>query len=400
LDEKNQHTGDLMMITKMAAFSQLLSLVNRNQFKKNVELYQTDKAQKGLKTWHQFVAMTFCQLANAKSLREICGGMALGGGKLRHLGVTNIPKRSTLSYANKNRNFEVFEDTFYNILDTVSKEAKKHGRKFRFKNPLYSLDATIISLCADIYDWAQYRTRKGAVKLHMLLDHDGCLPCWCHITEGKVHDVKAAHLLELPKGAIVAMDRGYLDYLLFDKWNENGVFFVTRTRSNTLFEIEKVRDVPEKNNVLSDYEVKLTGVKATEIRNNKFRVVKVYDEENAREIEILTNIMHLSADTIGKIYKERWQIELFFKAIKQNLRIKTFVGTSENAVRIQIWTALISMLLLKYMQLRSKYNWSLSNLTAFFRMILLRHLDLWDWLDSPFEQKVENPPGEYSMRLF
>lgn len=388
------------MITGSSAFAQLLSLVDRNIFKKCVALHGAERSCKGFSCWDQFVAMSFCQMAGAKSLREICGGLCLSGGRLRHLGMTQAPNKSTLSYANANRPWQMYEELFQHLLEFVRGEARKHGRKFRFKNKLYSLDASVISLCAEVYDWAKYRTSKGAVKLHMLLDHDGYLPCWCHISEGKVHDVNAARLLELPAGSIVAMDRGYVDFALFDKWTKAGVYFVTRTKTSTKYEVEEVREVAITSNIFSDDEVSLSGTAAKAIEANRFRVIRVYDHKNGRWIELLTNIMHLSADTIGRIYKERWQIELFFKALKQNFRIKSFVGTSENAVRVQIWTALISILLLKYLQLRSQWSWSFSNLVAFLRMILLRHIGLWQWLDDPFCKGSNMPPGDATGDLF
>jgi IS4 transposase len=180
-------------------------------------------------------------------------------------------------------------------------------------------------------------------------------------------------------------DRGYNDYGLFGKWTDQGIFFVTRMKDNALYEVVESREVPQKSTILKDEVIRLTGIKASEKCPNLLRRIEFYDAEKNRTFEFLTNNMKLGATTIAAIYKDRWQIELFFKALKQNLKIKTFVGTSANAVKTQIWTALIAMLILRYLQLRSRFNWSLSNLVALLRMNLFTHRDLWAWLDKPFE---------------
>jgi len=267
-------------------------------------------------------------------------------------------------------------------------------RRFRFKNPLRSLDASTIDLCLSMYDWARFRRTKGAVKLHLLLDHQGCLPCWALITDGKTHDVRAARLLNFAPGTIVAVDRGYVDYALFAKWTQAGVWFVTRAKDNMDYRVVKRRSVAERGNVIKDEEIVLKGFYARQKCPHRLRRIVVWDEQNEREIVLLTNHMHFAASTVARIYKDRWQIELFFKAIKQNLKIKTFVGTSENAVQIQIWTALIAMLLLKILQMRSTFGWSLSNLAAMLRLNLLTYRDLWRWLDSPFETPAIGPPSQ------
>ena len=259
------------------------------------------------------------------------------------------------------------------------------GKKFRFKNKLVSLDSTTIDLCLSIYDWAHFRRTKGAVKLHLVLDHDGYLPSFAVITEGKVSDVKVAHLLQFAPGTIVVDDRGYNDYRLFGTWTSNGVYFVTRMKGNALYRVIETKVVPQNRNIIKDEIILLTGVKAGEKCPYPLRRVEVYDAKKEQTLIFLTNNLKLGATTIAAVYKDRWQIELFFKALKQNLKIKTFVGTSANAVKIQIWTALITMLILRYLQLRSKFKWSLSNLVALLRMNLFTHRDLWAWLNKPFD---------------
>jgi hypothetical protein len=387
------------MGTTASCFAQVLSLVDRNDFARAVGRHDAEKASKGFSCWDQFVSMTFCQLGAANSLREICGGLATALGKLVHLGMDEAPRRSTLAYANEHRPWEVYGDVFYSVLGRCSGLAASKGRKFRFKNPLRSLDSTVIDLCVKVFDWARFRRTKGAIKLHLQLDHQGCLPCWALVTEGKTHDVKAAQGLSFAPGTIVAMDRGYNDYRLFATWTEAGVFFVTRAKQSMVYEVVEEREVPERGNVLADETICLSGVGAEAKCPYHLRRIIVWDEANARELVLLTNLFHLAASTVAAIYKERWQIELFFKALKQYLKVKTFVGTSENAVKTQVWVALIAMLLLKFLQLKSSWGWSLSNLAAMLRFNLLTYRDLWAWLDAPFHVAALEPQ-ERQLELF
>jgi len=223
------------------------------------------------------------------------------------------------------------------------------------------------------------------------LDHDGYLPTYAYISNGKKHDVTVARRVPLAPGSIVAMDRGYNDYALFGNWTDNGIFFVTRLKDNADYEVIEERTVPMNRNILEDQLIRLAGVKAQKDCPHILRRVVVWDEEEEREIVLLTNHLEFGASTISAIYKDRWQIELFFKALKQNLKVKTFVGTSENALYIQIWTALIAMLLIKYLQFKSKFGWSLSNLVALLRWNLFTYRDLWQWIDQPFDVLPQVP---------
>jgi hypothetical protein len=364
-------------------FSQLLRIFPRIDFEVAVRETRSEYKAKGFTSWGQFVAMLFCQLGRAHTLREITNGLMSCEGKLKHLGIT-VPKKSTLAYANEHRPWQLYQRIFLSLYEKCGKEVVGK-KKFRFKNKLMSLDSSTIDLCLSMYDWAKFRRTKGAVKLHLVLDHDGYLPSFACITEGKVSDVKVAHLLRFEPGTIVVDDRGYNDYELFGKWTSQGVFFITRMKDNALYDIEETRDLPQKSHVLRDEIIRLTGIKAEERCPYLLRRIEFYDGEKDRIFVFLTNNMKLGATTIAATYKDRWQIELFFKALKQNLKIKTFVGTSSNAVKTQIWTALIAMLILRYLQLRSKFNWSLSNLVAILRMNLFTHRDLWAWIDKPFE---------------
>lgn len=380
------------MIKTGSLFTQVLSLVDRGQFGQAVRQWDAERAAKGFRCWDQFVAMVFCQLAGADSLREISGGLSTALGKLAHLGLKEAPSRSTLSYANQHRPWQLFETVFDQLLQRADALAAQQKRRFRFKNPLFSIDSSTMDVCLSLFDWAHFRRKKGAVKLHLLLNHQGCLPSWALITHGKIHDVKVAQMLEFEPGTIVVMDRGYVDYSLFDRWTQSGVWFVTRAKKNMQYRVVKNREIPGIGNVLKDQEIVVTGYRSRQKCPHRLRRIEVWDPVKKRVLGLLTNQMDFAASTIGRVYKDRWQIELFFKAIKQNLKIKTFVGTSENAVKIQIWTALLCMLLLKILQMRSRFGWSLSNLAAMLRFNLLTYRDLWSWLDEPYQTPAVGPP--------
>ncbi|MDH5679746.1 MAG: IS4 family transposase [Nitrospinota bacterium] len=373
-----------------SVFSQILQIFSRHDFARAVMETNAERHAKGFTCWDQFVAMVFCQLGQAKSLREICGGLASSLGKLRHLGIQSAPNRSTLSYANEHRPWQLYENVFYQLLDRCQLLANGK-KKFRFKNKLFSLDATVIKLCVELFDWAKYRQTKGAVKLHLLLDHDGYLPVFAHITEGLVHEVNVARDLSFPPGSIVAIDRGYWDYGLFSRWTDDGVYFVTRMKSNAVYDVIEQRAVPQDRAILGDCTIRLNSKKC----RHTLRMIEVWDARNCKVVTLLTNHLGFGATTIADVYRDRWQIEIFFKTIKQNLKIKTFVGTSPNALLVQIWTALISILILKYLKLRSSFCWSMSNLVAMLRYNLFTHRDLWEWIDSPYEPPpVVAPTGQ------
>ena len=368
-------------------FSQILSLFQRSDFARHVRELKTEARAKGFSSWEQFVAMLFCQLAQARSLREISDGLKSCEGRLKHLGLDHEPKRSTLSYANAHRPWELFERLFHDLLAQCQAISPK--QKFRFKNRLLTLDSTTIELCASMFDWARFRQTKGAVKLHLLLDHEGYLPVFGHVTDGKMGDVKVAQTLDFPKGSIVAMDRGYVDYHLFTRWTREGVYFVTRLKANADIARVKSLPVPEGGKILSDEIVRLQPFVAGWPDFEDLRCVTVWLEDKQEELVLLTNNFKLAASTIAAIYKERWQIELFFKLLKQQLKIKTFVGTSANAVRIQIWTALIALLVVRYLQFRSNFRWAVSNLVALLRWNLFSYRNLWEWINRPFDTPPE-----------
>lgn len=377
------------MKASCSMFSQILKLIPRLEFERMVRELGVEFRSKGLSSWTQFVAMLFCQLGRAHSLREIEGGLKSCEGKLAHLGI-EAPARSSLAYANKCRSWTLFEKVFHCLLALVSAKAVgKH--KFRFKNKLVSLDSSTIDLCLSMYDWAQWCRTKGAVKLHLLLDHDGYLPRFAVITDGKVSDIAVARQLSFDPGTIVVEDRGYTDYVLYDRWTSSGVYFVSRLRANALFEVLADSPRPLQPHILKDQTIVLTGHRHHSL-GLRLRRIEAVREDTGETLVFITNHWKLAATTIAAIYKDRWQIELFFKALKQNLKIKTFVGTSANAVRTQIWSALIAMLLLRYLQLSSRFHWSLSNLVALLRMNLFTHRDLMAWLNEPFAVPPDPSP--------
>jgi Transposase DDE domain/Domain of unknown function (DUF4372) len=366
-------------------FGQILHIFDKGDFMRAVRDTDAEYSAKGFSCWDQFVAMLFCQLGQAHSLREICGGLATCLGKVKHLGLDEAPKRSTLSYANGHRPWQLYQMMFYHLLEKCQKKAQLQKRKFRFKNRLFSMDASVIDLCVTMFDWAKFKQTKGAVKLHLLLDHEGYLPIFTTVTEGDVHEINIAREIIFPKGSIVAVDMGYTDYSLFARWTMQGVFFVTRQKENAAYTVIEELAVPNNRNILNDQIIEFTGYNARKNCPHRLRRIEVWDKENDRIIVLLTNHLNFGATTIAAIYKDRWQIEIFFKTIKQNLKIKTFVGTSKNALLIQIWTALTAVLLLKYLKLSSSMKWSLSNLIAMLRYNLFTYRDLWLWLDKPYE---------------
>ena len=368
-------------------FSQVLKLFSRGDFERAVKEHKAERHARGFTSWGQFMAMLFCQLGRAHSLREICGGLACCEGQLKHLGVPVAPKKSTLAYANEHRRWQLYQTVFEHTLGKCQQLVSQQGgrKKFRFKNKLLSLDGSIIDLSVSMFDWAKYRRTKGAIKLHLLLDHDGYLPSFAVVTEGKTSEIKVARTLRFDPGTILAIDRGYVDYEWFRELTQEEVYFVTRMKEKAVYEVSEELRVPKNSNVVRDQIVYFPRLAQEGEEPVLFRRVEILDAEKQERVVFLSNLLAFGATTIAAIYKDRWQVELFFKALKQTLKIKTFVGTSANAVRTQVWTAPIAMLVLKYLQLKSQFSWSLSNLAALLRQQLFFYRDLYVWLDDPFQ---------------
>lgn len=380
------------MVKVTGLFSQVVSeICSRVSFEKFVAKYAAERAAKGFTCKTQLVSMLFCHLAGADSLRAISSGLLICNGKLSHLGIEKAPSRSTLSYANAHRPAEVFQDYFFALLEHYRSFCPLGCRKkkFRFKSKLYSFDSTTISLCLSLFPWASYRSAKGGVKIHVLLDHDDYMPAFVQITNANVHDSTMSKCLSLKPGSIIVMDRGYVDYSQFFVWNKAQIRFVTRLKDNAVLESLQQRPVPShRSDLISDEDIRLSSQRAQQAYPEKLRRVVVHNDENNEDLVLLTNDFTLSAATIADIYKDRWEIELFFKTLKQNLKVKTFVGTSENALRIQLWTALISLLVLKWLHYMSQAGWSFVNMAMMFRLNLFTCRDLMEWLKEP----VKTPP--------
>jgi hypothetical protein len=389
-------------MVKVTLFSQIISKLDRSRFKSLVKHYNTDKHQKGFNSWSHLVTMLFCQLAKSQSLRDISNGLRSATGNLNHLSMTRSPSKSTISYQNKNRSWELFRDYYYVLLESLGQQAQSKRTTFRIKSKIFLLDATTISLCLSLFDWARYKTKKGAVKMHTLLDYDGHLPSYVNITDGKTADNKGAYDVSLLKGSVIVADRFYNDFSLLNVWDTSGVYFVIRHKDNIKFKTLKELELPKERHqhLLKDEIIELTGVKTKGKYSQKLRRVALWDEKNQQTIEIITNQMSWTANTIGELYKARWEVEIFFRDIKQQLHIKSFIGTSENAVMIQIWTALITILILKALKMQAKHAWYLSNLVAFIRLNLFVKVELHKWLDNPFAKEQPPPDKQIQGVLF
>jgi Transposase DDE domain/Domain of unknown function (DUF4372) len=371
--------------------TQLLQVFPRNEFYQEVKQTKAERHARGFASWDHFVAMLFCQLADAQSLREIVGGLSSCGGRLEQFGM-KAPKRSTLAYANRHRPWELFRNIFYKTSERCQAELG-YRTKFRFKNRLLSIDSTVVTLALKMFPWATWSRQKGAVKLHLTLDHAGYLPEAMVITTGNYSELTVAQRRRYARGTILVMDRGFVHFRWFAQLNASGVFFVTRMKDDISYEVTKTQPIVKDKGIVGDQHIHLTSKHSRKRYPDPLRLVTIQTDKG-EQLEFLTNQMTLAASTIAEIYKDRWQIETFFKLLKQNLRIKTFIGTSINAVWIQIWTAMIAMLLIKFLQLKARFGWSFSNLAYFLRMNLLVYRDLWDWLNSPFTAPPEPDPPE------
>lgn len=381
------------MVRHASLFSQLLGVIPRSEFQRLVRDIGTDRYTKRFTSWDHFVSLLFCQLAQSKSLREICYGLASCLGKLNHLGVGHTPNKSTLAYANKHRDWTLYEGLFYLLSRRLT--ASLGGRvrhRLKLRGKLFSLDSSVIPLCLALFDWSRYRAAKGAIKLHLVLDHDGYLPHFAWITVARRHDATVARTFSFPPGSVVVVDRGYFSADLFGQWLRGQVFFVTRLVKGAKLEV--IEDRPCEGQVLRDQFVEFANAPTRKRYPYVMRRIEYREPESGKVYVYVTNQLEASAQTIADVYKERWQVELFFKAIKSNMKIKTFIGTTVNAVMSQIWTALIAMLLLRYLQLKSQRGWALSNLVALLRLNLFTYRELWRWLDDPFAVPPEGPTSE------
>jgi putative transposase len=313
------------------------------------------------------------QLSGRNSLRDIVDNLSAQVHRLYHLGSAKLT-RSNLSRMNESKPYELYEALFGNLLQRCQNLTPKHD--FRFKHPLYSLDASTIDLCLSVFPWADFRTTKGAIKLHVGLNHAGYLPEFVTITEGIVHEVNIGKLLNFPKGSIIAMDKGYNDYSWYKQLTDKGIFFVTRLKTNARHRVISRRTVLKSKGLLCDQTIEFTGVQTSKKCPIRLRRIGYKDEVTGKRYIFLTNNFKLSARTIADIYKSRWQVELFFKWIKQNLKIKSFVGTSKNAVLTQIWIAMCVYLILAFIKLQSSLTKSMQQIIRLLQLNLFEKRDL------------------------
>lgn len=386
------------MFNTKTILSQMQELIFRYDFKKIVNKYNGDVGIKRFTTKNLMSIMLYVQFGRKESLRDIITSLKSQKKLWYHLGIQSL-SRNNLSHALSKRPYQIFEETYFHLLKEFSLKFNLEKRKFHFKNPVKIIDSTTISLCLSIFDWAKFRKKKGGMKLHIGLDFNLGLPEFIHFTEARCHDLKSILKMKITSGAIYVLDRAYLCFEYLEKINKHKAFFVLRTKVNTRYEILKKNKITNKN-ILGDYKVKLTNSKNINL-TNEYRVVRFLDTESKKEYEFITNNFTLCANTIADIYKSRWDIELFFKWIKQNLRIKTFIGTSENAVKIQIYSALIALLLTKFLKFISKSNLRFIDIFRIIKANILFTCNLFDFLsgDIPIKKNTKICEVQYTFRF-
>jgi hypothetical protein len=372
---------------------QMLGLISRSRFEKLVKEHKTEHGAKGLKSWTQFVAMLFSQLTGQHGLRSMEQGMNSQRNGWYHMGITNTErevKRSTLSYANAHRSADLFKAVFLSLL--IQAQAQMGSHRFKFKNPLYSIDSTTIDLCLKLFPWADFRKGKAGIKLTVKLDHQGKIPCFVVESNAREHDAKKAREVPYEAGDVLVFDRGYADYGYFASICEKKAYFVTRLKKNAVYRRVKKNPVKEGGNVISDYEIIIPSLS----KEITLRKIIIRDPETKKRLVFLTNNLKWSAETIAGVYKDRWQIELFFKAIKQNLKIKRFYGNSKNAVMTQIWIALIAYLMFYLLKAKSKsLRLSFTNFISVIKTMLFQRVSLDDFLCGTSPPPKINKPQEH-----
>lgn len=374
--------------------SQILKLVPRHEFETLAKQHHSGRLFRTASRWSQFVTLAMAQLAGRKSLRDIVENVSAQAHRLYHLGSAKLT-RSNLSRINESKPYALYESLAGKLLSRC--QGMTPGHNFRFKNPLYSLDASTIDLCLSVFPWASFRTTKSAIKLHVGLNHSGYLPEFVTITEGKTSDVEIGRTLQFPQGSIVAIDKGYNDHAWYNQLTEKKIFFVTRLKSNTKFKVISRQPVLKNKGLTSDQVIKFTGLKSAKECPVKLRRIGYRDKQTGKHYIFLTNNFKLSAKTIADIYKARWQVELFFKWIKQNLRIKNFVGTSKNAVMTQIWIAVCVYLLLAFIKFQSKMKKSMQQILRLLQLNLFEKRDLMALLRG--DPLIDRNTNNYQMDL-
>lgn len=374
-------------------FAQFLRFVPRHEFESLSKEHHEGAPLRRMTRFSQFVALATAHLGRRCSLRDVVANLEAQGSRLYHLGAKPV-KRSSLARVNEEQPFSLYEALFSKLYARCQRSAPRHG--FRFKNKLYALDSSLIDLSLRVFPWAHYALGKAAMKLHVGLDHDGMLPGFSVVTESRVSDLAGARRFAFPKGSITVFDKGYSDYAWLKSLDDRGIFFVTRARSN--IDVTLVKERAARGNVSFDRHAALAGKRPRGMGMKPLRLVGYICPETGRDYVFLTNIEHLSAQTIADIYKSRWQIELFFKWLKQNLKLKGFLGTSKNAVLTQIWAALCVSLLLAYLKFVSCIDLSMQQIARLLQLNLFLKRDLLALLrnESP---PLRSPPNQYALQL-
>lgn len=367
-------------------FAQFLKLVSRHEFEVLAKQHHAGRSFRSASRWSQFTCLVMAQLTGRSSLRDIVDAASSQVHRLYHLG-SSKPSRSNLARVNEGKPYQLYEALFYRLLQRCQPQVPGHG--FRFKNRLYSLDASLIHLCLSVFPWASYKHKKGAVKLHVGLNHAGYLPEFVTVTAGSVHEVNIGKFMAFPKGSIVVFDRGYVDYGWYKELNDKGLFFVTRQKKNADYRVVKGNAIEAETGISSDEIIEFRGKLAARACPIRLRRIGYRDPDTNKHYVFITNHMKLSAKTIAAVYRSRWQIELFFKCIKQNLKIKSFIGTSANAVMTQIWVAMCVYLILAFIRFQSGLQKTVQQMVRLLQVNLFEKRDLWALF------RGEPPPGTY-----
>ena len=356
-------------------FAQFLRLLPRYEFQRIVDKYQGDYRTKHFKCWHQLVCMMFAHIRQENSLRDIDIALNAHARKLYHIGIQQCPK-STLADANERRDYRIYEEFAKSLMHQARREYAHTRLAMDVDNAVYALDASVIDLTLSLFPWAKFRKTKGAIKLHAMIDLRGNIPAFLTITDGKVHDVKAAPQVPIEAEGIYVVDRGYVDFAWLWSIHQTHAFFVTRLKTSIKWTRVVSHPVNKSLGLRSDQEILVASTRLNKLYPERLRKVSFRDETQGRTLVFLTNNFTLPAETIAALYKARWEIELFFKWIKQNLRVKTFYGTSPNSFKTQIWIAMIVYLVLAILKQRYQLQTSLSKLLHFLEVNLFEQKPL------------------------
>jgi|TARA_B100002003_G_scaffold232578_1_gene244551 hypothetical protein len=388
------------MAQQQYVFAQFLALLPRYEFQRIVNRYQGDYRTKKFKCWHQMAAMIFAQIRQEDSLRDIDMSLNAHAKKLYHIGIEQSPK-STLADANERRNYRIYEDLAKSLMQRARRQYANTELAMEVDNAVYALDASTIDLCLSLFPWAKFRQTKGAIKLHAMLDLRGNIPAFLSITDGKVHDVKATPQVPIEAEGIYVIDRAYIDFDWLWRINQAYAFFVSRLKRSIKWTRIVSHPVDKSLGLRSDQEILLFSKKSKEKYPKRLRRISFRDETQNRLFVFLTNNFVLPSETITALYKARWEIEIFFKWLKQNLKVKSFYGTSPNTVKTQIWIAMIVYLILAILKERYQLENRLSQLLHFLEVNLFeRKLLISIFQPNPRKVHFQDTSEDKQLKLF